>query len=75
MLVRSAFITLASASLVTAASNLTWANTKNLFVFGDSYTAEGYNISAGINSPTRKCVWILSSHVIIKPIYSRMDEL
>ena len=31
-------------------SKLTWADTKFLFSFGDSYTADGYNVSAGINS-------------------------
>ncbi|KAF8607979.1 hypothetical protein BDV93DRAFT_285120 [Ceratobasidium sp. AG-I] len=35
-----------------SASALTWGSTKYLFVFGDSYTATGYNVSAGINSPT-----------------------
>ncbi|QRV87353.1 carbohydrate esterase family 16 protein [Ceratobasidium sp. AG-Ba] len=32
-------------------SALSWNSTKYLFVFGDSYTASGYNVSAGINSP------------------------
>ncbi|KAG9125599.1 hypothetical protein FRC07_006918, partial [Ceratobasidium sp. 392] len=35
----------------TCASALTWNSTKYFFVFGDSYTASGYNVSAGINSP------------------------
>ncbi|CUA70100.1 hypothetical protein RSOLAG22IIIB_00446 [Rhizoctonia solani] len=34
------------------ASALTWGSTKYFFVFGDSYTTTGYNVSAGINSPT-----------------------
>ena len=29
-----------------------WNATEYMFVFGDSYTADGYNISAGVNSPT-----------------------
>ncbi|KAI9574210.1 carbohydrate esterase family 16 protein [Boletus coccyginus] len=29
-----------------------WNATEFMFVFGDSYTADGYNISAGVNSPT-----------------------
>jgi len=33
------------------ASALTWGTTKFLFVFGDSYTTTGFNISAGIDSP------------------------
>ncbi|KAF8743159.1 PFU (PLAA family ubiquitin binding), partial [Rhizoctonia solani] len=33
-------------------SALTWGSTKYFFVFGDSYTTTGYNVSAGINSPT-----------------------
>ncbi|KAG8734871.1 hypothetical protein FRC12_014203 [Ceratobasidium sp. 428] len=35
----------------TCASALSWNSTKYFFVFGDSYTASGYNVSAGINSP------------------------
>ncbi|CAE6528505.1 unnamed protein product [Rhizoctonia solani] len=41
-----------------SASALTWGSTKYFFVFGDSYifgdsyTTTGYNVSAGINSPT-----------------------
>ncbi|CAE6471616.1 unnamed protein product [Rhizoctonia solani] len=34
------------------ASALVWGSTKYFFVFGDSYTTTGYNVSAGINSPT-----------------------
>ena len=34
-----------------AAAKLTWADTKFLFTFGDSYTTDGFNISAGVNSP------------------------
>lgn len=30
---------------------LTWGTTDYMFVFGDSYTTDGYNISAGIDSP------------------------
>jgi len=33
------------------AAKLTWGATKFLFVFGDSYTTTGFNISAGIDSP------------------------
>lgn len=36
---------------VSSVSALTWGSTKFLFVFGDSYTTTGWNISAGINSP------------------------
>ncbi|KAB5595461.1 Phospholipase A-2-activating protein [Ceratobasidium theobromae] len=39
---------LAASSCVSA---LTWGSTKYLFVFGDSYTTTGYNVSAGIDSP------------------------
>ena len=35
-----------------AFGKLTWGSTKYLFVFGDSYTTTGFNISAGVNSPT-----------------------
>jgi len=30
---------------------LTWSKTDFMFIFGDSYTTDGYNVSAGINSP------------------------
>ncbi|OCH93835.1 hypothetical protein OBBRIDRAFT_724015 [Obba rivulosa] len=30
---------------------LTWGTTEFLFTFGDSYTTDGFNISAGVNSP------------------------
>ncbi|TFK46654.1 hypothetical protein OE88DRAFT_1714903 [Heliocybe sulcata] len=33
-----------------ALGQLTWGTTKYFFVFGDSYTTDGYNVSAGINS-------------------------
>ena len=36
---------------VTVHSKLTWGATKFLFTFGDSYTTDGFNISAGVNSP------------------------
>ncbi|KAJ6526237.1 GDSL lipase/esterase [Mycena vulgaris] len=36
--------------LISAQAKLAWSNTKFLFVFGDSYTTTGFNISAGINS-------------------------
>ena len=28
-----------------------WNETKFVFAFGDSYTTDGFNISAGVNSP------------------------
>jgi len=34
-----------------AVSALTWSTTDFLFVFGDSYTTTGFNISAGVDSP------------------------
>jgi len=34
-----------------SASTLSWNATEYLFVFGDSYTTDGYNISAGVDSP------------------------
>jgi len=33
------------------AGGLTWGNTKFLMAFGDSYTTDGFNISAGVGSP------------------------
>ncbi|KAJ7706862.1 GDSL lipase/esterase [Mycena rosella] len=36
--------------LVSTQAKLTWSNTEFLFVFGDSYTTTGFNISAGVNS-------------------------
>ncbi|KAJ7481040.1 carbohydrate esterase family 16 protein [Mycena galericulata] len=37
-------------SLVTSQAKLAWSETDFLFVFGDSYTTTGFNISAGVNS-------------------------
>ncbi|KAI0373068.1 hypothetical protein BV20DRAFT_938785 [Pilatotrama ljubarskyi] len=34
-----------------ASAKLTWGTTKFLFTFGDSYTTDGFNISAGVDSP------------------------
>ncbi|TDL24975.1 hypothetical protein BD410DRAFT_820166 [Rickenella mellea] len=34
-----------------ASATLTWGTTKNLFVFGDSYTDDGFKIANGPNSP------------------------
>ncbi|KIK62796.1 carbohydrate esterase family 16 protein [Collybiopsis luxurians FD-317 M1] len=34
-----------------ALAEFSWGDTKFLFTFGDSYTTDGYNISAGIDSP------------------------
>lgn len=39
---------LCSGSFVSA---LSWNATEYMFIFGDSYTSDGYNVSAGINSP------------------------
>lgn len=39
---------LCSSSFVSA---LSWSATEYMFVFGDSYTTDGYNVAAGINSP------------------------
>ncbi|OAX37124.1 carbohydrate esterase family 16 protein [Rhizopogon vinicolor AM-OR11-026] len=33
------------------ASALSWNSTEYMFVFGDSYSSDGYNVSAGITSP------------------------
>ncbi|KAG2145082.1 carbohydrate esterase family 16 protein [Suillus cothurnatus] len=33
------------------ASALLWSATEYMFVFGDSYTTDGYNVAAGVNSP------------------------
>ncbi|KZT61573.1 carbohydrate esterase family 16 protein [Calocera cornea HHB12733] len=37
--------------LLPLAHALTWNNTEYMFVFGDSYSTTGYNVSAGITSP------------------------
>ncbi|EKM55245.1 carbohydrate esterase family 16 protein [Phanerochaete carnosa HHB-10118-sp] len=36
---------------VAAQGKLSWNTTEFLFTFGDSYTTDGFNISAGVNSP------------------------
>lgn len=38
-------------ALTVAHSKLTWGTTDFLFTFGDSYTTDGFNISAGVDSP------------------------
>lgn len=38
-------------ALATVQSKLTWGKTEFLFTFGDSYTTDGFNISAGVDSP------------------------
>lgn len=40
----------ASLFSIPVASAIPWNVTEYMFVFGDSYTADGYNVSAGINS-------------------------
>ncbi|KAI8989828.1 hypothetical protein BD414DRAFT_414117 [Trametes punicea] len=49
MLFWKASCVLCAATVVSA--KLTWGTTKFLFAFGDSYTTDGFNISAGVNSP------------------------
>jgi hypothetical protein len=46
-------------------AKLTWKDTKYMFVFGDSYTAEGYNVSAGVNSPTPGWVPYLATTFVV----------
>ncbi|KAH9900944.1 hypothetical protein C8Q73DRAFT_832477 [Cubamyces lactineus] len=46
---KACYILLPAASTVSA--KLTWGTTKFLFTFGDSYTTDGFNISAGVDSP------------------------
>ena len=42
----------AAALAATAVSGkLNWENTRFLFTFGDSYTTDGFNITAGVDSP------------------------
>ncbi|KAH8117025.1 GDSL lipase/esterase [Phellopilus nigrolimitatus] len=36
---------------VSVSAKLTWGTTEFLFTFGDSYTTDGFNISAGVDSP------------------------
>ncbi|RDB22123.1 Acetylesterase [Hypsizygus marmoreus] len=36
---------------VPALGRLTWGETKFLFTFGDSYTTDSFNVSAGVDSP------------------------
>ena len=49
LLVITAVYTLSA--LTFARAKLTWGTTEFLFTFGDSYTTDGFNISAGVNSP------------------------
>lgn len=45
-----------------AHGKLTWGQTKFLFAFGDSYTTDGFNISAGVNSSVPGFVSQLEVH-------------
>lgn len=47
-LVVASIALLCSSSFVSA---LSWNATEYMFVFGDSYTTDGYNVSAGVSSP------------------------
>ncbi|KAF8969580.1 GDSL lipase/esterase [Flammula alnicola] len=42
---------LASLAISSCAAKLSWADTKFLITLGDSYTTDGFNISAGVDSP------------------------
>ncbi|KAI0331066.1 hypothetical protein GY45DRAFT_1322760 [Cubamyces sp. BRFM 1775] len=46
---KASYILLSTVSTVSA--KLTWGTTKFLFTFGDSYTTDGFNITAGVDSP------------------------
>jgi len=46
----SSSLATAALSFTSSATALTWSTTDFLFVFGDSYTTTGFNISAGVNS-------------------------
>lgn len=48
----------------TASAKLAWNSTQFLFTFGDSYTTDGFNISAGVDSPNPGFVSILLDHHI-----------
>ncbi|KAF9242105.1 carbohydrate esterase family 16 protein [Melanogaster broomeanus] len=51
MLPRSLFALATSLLSTSVVSAIPWNATEYMFVFGDSYTADGYNVSAGIDSP------------------------
>jgi len=51
MLSRTLLILATSLLSISVVSAIPWNATEYMFVFGDSYTADGYNVSAGINSP------------------------
>lgn len=46
------------------AAALSWGSTEYLFVFGDSYTATGYNISAGVDSPVPGWVSLIKDVIL-----------
>lgn len=60
-----AFLSVCAAAAVrvaaagTEANKPAWGATKFLFTFGDSYTTDGFNISAGVNSPVPGFVRLL----------------
>lgn len=52
-------------AIVAVSTKLTWGETEFLFTFGDSYTTDGFNISAGVNSPVPGFVSFLTSQTFI----------
>ena len=50
MLHRGLLTLAASLFSIPVASAIPWNATEYMFVFGDSYTADFYNVSAGVNS-------------------------
>lgn len=44
-------------ALTSCAAKLAWKDTKFLVAFGDSYSADGFNISAGVDSPVPASTW------------------
>ncbi|KXN91441.1 hypothetical protein AN958_00703 [Leucoagaricus sp. SymC.cos] len=49
--VNTLVLSLLTTGLPLVSTKLAWKDTKFLFTFGDSYTTDGFNISAGVNSP------------------------
>lgn len=66
---RTLFAAVLAATAVSG--KLNWGTTKFLFTFGDSYTTDGFNITAGVDSPVPGFV----GYVSLDSIYLNADQL
>lgn len=65
-------------ALSIASAKLTWGTTQFLFTFGDSYTTDGFNISAGVDSPVPGFVGAryatIATHFLTPPVLGQTSS-